>query len=151
MTSSQEGDIVIERCRAAQWPAIVPLLRQLWPDRDVEAEPVRRTFEAALQSDCGQYWIARKGQAVVGFASLSLKHSLWAGGKLAQVNELVVDRHQRGQGIGTQLMRRLEETARDLGAAGIELDSAFHRESAHAFYERRGFVRRAYWFTKDLP
>ena len=36
------------------------------------------------------------------------------------------------------------------GCASIELDSAFHREDAHRFYESQGFENRAFLFSKSL-
>jgi hypothetical protein len=32
----------------------------------------------------------------------------------------------------------------------LELDSAFHRTNAHAFYDKLGFEKRAYLFTKEI-
>jgi hypothetical protein len=32
----------------------------------------------------------------------------------------------------------------------VELESAFHRKKAHAFYERQGFENRGYLFSKPI-
>jgi glucosamine-phosphate N-acetyltransferase len=37
-----------------------------------------------------------------------------------------------------------------VGCKQFELDSAFHRKEAHAFYEQRRFERRALLFSKPL-
>ena len=36
------------------------------------------------------------------------------------------------------------------GCKSIELDSAFHRILAHEFYEKNGFIKRAFEFSLDL-
>lgn len=50
----------------------------------------------------------------------------------------------RNQGIGSELIQRLEQWGRDHGYAGIKLLSHPSRTNAHRFYEKRG-----YKFTKD--
>jgi GNAT superfamily N-acetyltransferase len=47
-------------------------------------------------------------------------------------------------------LQQLLSLAKQKGCRVIELDSAFHREEAHRFYEHLGFEKRAYLFTKTL-
>ncbi|CAM4478749.1 GNAT family N-acetyltransferase [Paenibacillus tarimensis] len=63
---------------------------------------------------------------------------------LINILGFVVKEEYRSMGIGSRLMDRLEEWARDNGYAGIKLLSHPSRKSAHRFYENRG-----YKFTKD--
>lgn len=86
----------------------------------------------------------------MGFASLSVKDSLWQGGGVGYIEELVVDEKSRVQGIGTKLLEHAIALARENGCRRIELDSAFHRKDTHRFYERLGFESRAFLFSKGL-
>jgi GNAT superfamily N-acetyltransferase len=63
---------------------------------------------------------------------------------------MIVDGELRGKGIGTKLLEKTFETANLRKCKKIELDSGFHREQAHKFYEKIGFEKRAYLFSKDL-
>jgi ribosomal protein S18 acetylase RimI-like enzyme len=69
---------------------------------------------------------------------------------LGNIDELVVDREYRNQGIGKLLMNEMEAIAKNRGCKRLELDSAFHRTNAHAFYEKQGFEKRAYLFSKEI-
>ena len=61
-----------------------------------------------------------------------------------------MDVDYRGRGIGTQLIEHLIQLAKQRGCRRVELDTAFHRNEAHEFYERQGFENRGYVFSKLL-
>lgn len=123
------------------------LLKQLWPDRDLNARALRQVFTRALVADSQVYLSACAFARVVGFASLTLKNNLWQAGALAHIDELVVDVGYRGRGIGTRLLNSMCLEARERGCKRIELDSGLHRAQAHAFYEAYGFERRAVLYS----
>ena len=65
------------------------------------------------------------------------------------VRALAVDRAHRGAGIGTLLMRSLEETARAAGSRRLALDVAAKNQKARTLYERLGMtaaVESPKWF-----
>ena len=60
----------------------------------------------------------------------------------ARIEDVVVDEHSRGQGVGEALVRRCIEVARERGAEIVELQSARWREVANRLYPRIGFQLR---------
>ncbi|MGA7711416.1 MAG: GNAT family N-acetyltransferase [Rhizomicrobium sp.] len=141
----------IRACTAADFEQILLLLQQLWPDKTLGREQLREVYSRALSSERTQRLLcAVEEERVVGFCSMTIKNNLWIEGFLAHVDELVVDRAKRGRGIGARLLQSAIALARALNCARIELDSAFHRGDAHAFYERQGFENRAYLFSLPL-
>lgn len=87
---------------------------------------------------------------MVGFCAFSVKRSLYDPGLLAYIDELVVEESRRREGIGGKLLERTREIAQHAGCSRVELDSALHRESAHRFYEQRGFKAIGMLFRWDL-
>lgn len=69
---------------------------------------------------------------------------------IGHIDELVVHRGSRGRGIGGLLLASFEIFATKRKGRRIELDSAFHRQEAHKFYEQHGFENQAYVFSKLL-
>ena len=57
----------------------------------------------------------------------------------ARIEDVVVDEHARGKGVGEALVRRCLEVARERGAEIVELQSARWREVANRLYLRLGF------------
>lgn len=140
----------IRKCTNSDFEQITSLLVQLWPKKVQNLSKLRGAYERGLIATHQRYFVAVEAGLIVGFASLSIKNSLWEAGPLANIDELVVDEAARGQGVGSALIDYLADTARKLGCSRIELDSAFHRTDAHAFYEKKGFEQRAYLFTMTL-
>jgi glucosamine-phosphate N-acetyltransferase len=140
----------IRQCNVADFDEVILLLRQLWTDKPVNPVSLRPNFDRALTSTSKTYLVATDEKRVIGFGSLSLKDDLWPEGRVAYVDELVVDDKYRNKGIGSQLLERLVATAQQKSCCRIELTSAFYRKDSHRFYERHGFSSRAYVFSKVL-
>jgi glucosamine-phosphate N-acetyltransferase len=150
--SDSRSDVVlnIRPCSMDDFDAVARLLRQLWPERHLDVDSLRTVFGQAITSDPQVFLCVVSGQGVIGFASLSVRNSLWQEGKLGHVDELVVDAEHRNRGVGTRLLEHLVALARQRGCRRMELDSAFHRKDSHQFYERHGFENGAFHFSKTL-
>ncbi len=140
----------IRNCTEHDFRQILNLLGQLWPDVQLDVERLKQTFVKGLDSECQSYVCAEIDSKVVGFCSLTVRNSLWQQAGLGHIDEIVVDSHYRGRGIGSQLLDRVVALARQAGCRRIELDSALHRRAAHRFYEQKGFEKRAYLFSKQF-
>jgi|ERR1039458_2149300 GNAT superfamily N-acetyltransferase len=143
--------VEIRKCRSEDFDAIVPLLRQLYPDKPFDLVSLRSVYDRSLASAQQVYLCAVCDQQTVGFGSLTIKSNLlWSETFIGYVNDMVVDGAYRGRGIGTQILDHLISWARERGCNRIELNSAFHRKAAQAFYEHRGFKSGAYFYSKLL-
>lgn len=140
----------IRECTEEDFDQIVSLLRQLWPDASLNIEDLKQVYQKGLNSDSEHYICATLDSEIIGFCTLVVNNSLWQQGKLGCIEELVVDEAHQGEGIGSELLTRIMEIAKLRGCRGIVLDSAFHREASHRFYEKKGFVSEAYHFWKKL-
>jgi len=130
----------IRPCTDHDFEAVFRLLGQLWPDRELYRHALPKIFQRALCSAAQVYLCGEVADKVVGFVSLNLGH----------IDELIVDEKHRECSFGTQLLNEIIAHARRRGCERVELDSAFHRKTAHEFYRRRGFENRAYLFSKSL-
>ena len=129
---------------------LISLLEQLWIGKQIDPFVVKRIIEKGLSNGYQVYICATDNKKLIGYCSLTIKNNLWMLSNLGNVDELVVDSEYRNQGIGKMLMNEIEKIAKDHGCKRLELDSAFHRTIAHEFYERLGFEKRAYLFSKEI-
>ena len=83
-----------------------------------------------LYEDVQEFWVARRGDEVVGCGAL---HVLWE--DLAEIRTLAVHPSARGTGVGHALVGRLVDQARELG-----LQRVFVLTFEERFFGRHGFV-----------
>lgn len=142
--------VTIRRAAAEDFEQVYPLFGQLWQGKILDRDALFRVFERGALSDSDVLLCAVSDNKVVGFCAYAVVNNLWQEGQIAYVYAMVVDEPVRGQGIGSQLIREVIAGSKHRGLKRVELDSAFPREKAHAFYEMLGFEKRAFLFSYIL-
>jgi GNAT superfamily N-acetyltransferase len=108
----------------------------------------------AFRPPRGAFLVARDGDDVVGCGGVRLLDA-----RRAEVKHLYLREHVRGRGWGRDLLVRLEETARGLGAATVLLDTNESLAAAQALYRSAGYVEveryndnpnATHWYAKSL-
>ena len=112
--------------------------------------PDLETFAAAFRSKLADanalVAVANIDDLLVGYVSAYSHPTFYAGGQTAFVDELLVDRDWRGQGIGRDLMRVFETWACTRRCKAVSLAT----RSARGFCERLGYEPRADYYRKYL-
>lgn len=83
---------------------------------------------------------------VIGYALTTITPLLYTNGRSAQLQELVVDNHVRGSGVGTALIEAIEAVCRERRVSQLTVAS---RRSAD-FYERLGYRSTADFLKKTF-
>lgn len=88
----------------------------------------------------GETWLVNVGDEVAGTITLDWDDPLWAdhGGTAGYVHRMAVRR--RAAGLGSAMLDRASEAARDHGADALRLDCVRSNARLRAYYEARGFV-----------
>ena len=109
--------------------------------RPVLAEAVANQCRIILVKDQGVYFLAERGERLLGTCTLHLiEHLAHDFARSAILEDMVVDRHARGQGVGRELIGRAVERARSWGCYKLALSSHQDRETAQRFYAALGFT-----------
>ena len=92
--------------------------------------------------------IENKGQilAVLGYRFLSD----FIRGKHVYVDDLVSTEKARSQGLGAELLKFAEEIAKKAGCNSLRLCTGIENERGVKFYDRNGWKKRAFAYTKKL-
>lgn len=83
--------------------------------------------------------VAEDEEQVIGLISASVRPTLWHPGPVTIIDELIVDRTARGQGVGRALIQAVVDWARKRGASEIEVSTETDNTAAQSFYRRHGF------------
>jgi GNAT superfamily N-acetyltransferase len=137
------ADVVIRRAVASDVPAIVAMLADdpLGARRERPGDPGYAAAFTVIDSDPHQLLVvAVLGAEVVGTLQLTFIPGLSRVGAMRGLIEAVrVRADQRGGGLGGRLAQWAIDTARERGAALVQLTTDASRKDAHRFYERLGF------------
>lgn len=104
----------------------------------IETDPFHTTF------------VALQANQIVGFIGLHKGTAYELDGEYLRIIALAVSQKQQGQGIGTALLKYAENFAFQIGVSSFALNSGFKRVEAHAFYEKNGFIKRSFGFSKNI-
>lgn len=84
--------------------------------------------------------------AVMGYRVLSD----FVRGKHIYVDDLVSSEAVRSKGLGAQLLKYAESVAESMGCKSLRLCTGIENERGVQFYEKNGWTKRAYVYTKKL-
>ena len=94
-----------------------------------------------------QIWVMERNGKVIGF------YDVWLIFEQAEIANIAVDPAWQHYGLGDQLMKHLEEQARENGCETIGLEVRVSNERAIRLYERNGFfiinTRQGYYKDPD--
>lgn len=140
-------EITLRRAEAADLPAVVRLFAI--PDegnlKDEDPSlPLPPCYAEALASIAADprnmLIVAERDGAVIGAFHLTiLQYVAYHGGRVAQIENVIVDPAARRLGVGAAMMAWAVDEARRQGCFRVQLTSNKARTRAHRFYERLGF------------
>lgn len=147
----------ISRAVAGDIPELLDLVAAYWKFEDLpgfENKRISVQLERLLnQPALGASWIARDGDAPVGYLLAVYVFSLEHFGVTAEIDELFVLPTHHGVGIGTELLLAAEAEFVRSGCTNVSLQLARGNDTARKFYRRHGYGTRSGYelLDKMLP
>ena len=143
--------LLIRRYAGKDFISLVPLLKQLWPNKKIDIKAVRELLlRQNKKRKSHLILVAEQNQEISGLVTLSWRLNIYSEGYLACIDELVVDEKCRKKGIGGKMIEEVFRFCEKQNIKGVYLTSAFHREDAHVFYNRKGLEKISYKFEKHF-
>lgn len=132
----------------ADLPAALPLLESLNPETP---RPVLRERLETILAEHPHYELfgAFSDGKLAGLAGAWIATKIWCG-RYLEVDNLVVAEDHRSSGIGSLLMKYLEELAHERGCKVVVLDSYASNTASHRLYYRLGFEIWGFHFVKPI-
>jgi GNAT superfamily N-acetyltransferase len=143
------GEVSIRRAEARDAPVLSELLSQLGYPASPSEIPERLSALASFPRAAAFVAVNGYGE-VVGLATTHIFPSIHDNGPVAWLTTLVVLEDARGAGIGSALVRHVEQWAVQNGAKRLSVTSGMHRKATHEFYEKRDYENTGLRFTKKL-
>jgi ribosomal protein S18 acetylase RimI-like enzyme len=119
---------------------LVEVIRRLLPQLSEARTPP--TLEQLQETVTGETMLVAKDDDGAIIGTLTLITYRVSSGLKARIEDVIVDHHARGQGVGEALTREAMRRATEAGARMVELTSMPYREAANRLYRRLGFVNK---------
>lgn len=114
-------------------------------------ELVSENIENSLNSDNKIYLIAKNNKEVVGHILIDIVFDTIKNVKLFYLGYVCVKNEYKGRGIGTMLLKEVENLARKNNVDIITFTSSFDRCSAHNLYKKNNYqIKDTAVFIKNL-
>lgn len=136
---SVEDDSDLDRC--------FPIIRELRPH--LELDEYKEIFRNAHASD-GYQIIALEVQGQI-IAAMGCRFlSDFVRGKHLYIDDLIASESVRSQGLGAELLKHAEVIALMSDCKTLRLCTGIENERGVQFYERNGWTKRAFAYTKKI-
>ena len=104
---------------------------------------IEKTYHEMLNEPGTHMFVAEKNGKKVGAAVTTIQNMLHMGGKFLYIQELIVDDKERGSGIGSKMLKYIEDFSKENGCFALQLtqprsSSQFHKERTE-FYTKNGY------------
>lgn len=125
--------------------ALINLLNQLFT-QDIEFVPdfekQKRGLELIINDNrIGEILVLKIDEKIVGMVSLLYSISTALGGKVAIVEDMIIDQEYRNNGFGRALFSRAIDYSKENGCLRLTLLTDFDNHGAIKFYESFGFTK----------
>jgi N-acetylglutamate synthase-like GNAT family acetyltransferase len=94
--------------------------------------------------------VAEKEDEILGVLSFNSEPAFHKEGRIGTITALSVRDDERGQRIGTRLVKTCEIRAKEQGCCRIAVASGVQRLDAHRFYLSLGYQEKTKRFVKDF-
>lgn len=144
---------VIRPLKSRDLPNLLRLAHAYWgfeKIRGFRSEDYRKLAVKILKNpSLGRTWVAVEGDRLLGYLVVVFLMSLEYGGIVAEIDELYVDRLDRGRGVGRSLLQAAREKLRQQGIASISLRVGKSNRVGIRFYKKLGFRQRNKFLVMD--
>ena len=110
--------------------------KEFTPDEKAQIKGLNTIIETP---EIGEIFVARDEENVIGMVNLLYTISTALGGKVAILEDMVVDKYARGKGVGSVLIDHVINHAKEKGCKRITLLTDVDNTSAQKFYIKHGF------------
>lgn len=128
---------------------VFELLNELYENK-LTYNKFKEIYKLKLNDINSYYIVAILDSKIVGVLTSEIQVKLHRERKQSFIEDLIVDKEYRNQGIGKALLQDAVDYAKSNDCEVIELTSYINNEDAHRFYENNKFIKHSYKFKQYL-
>jgi len=126
------------------------LIKEVLGYKDLDFEKLFNRLQKMKSDDSHLTIVTEYEGKVIGFIGFYKGIAYNYDGEYIQILALAVSKKHQNKGIGSQLLKWVEDYAIEHGIQSFGVNSGLHRAEAHRFYENNGYLKKSYGFIKDI-
>jgi len=129
----------VRQARFSDIPAMVNLLSELFAievDFQINIEKQQRGLQMLMDSRNAAVFVAESNEQIIGMCSLQILISTSQGSKVGLIEDVVVTKNWRGQGVGRELLEAAKIWGRTRGLTRLQLLADKFNQRALNFYQK---------------
>jgi len=143
-------NIIIRKAQNKDFDAICKLIQNELGYPNLNIKEALKRLEFFQNNENHETFIAENNDEIIGFIGIMKDVAYNCDGYYAQIIALAVLKKAQGQGIGTKLVKQAETWSLENRINNIVVNSGLHRLNTHKFYEKNGYEKKSYSFSKGL-
>ncbi len=141
--------VVVRKGKECDFPALMEMIKEL-AAFEKEPDAVRNTIERmGREKDLFGFFVAEEDGMIVGSAIYFFAYYTWVG-KSLYLDDLYVKPQYRSRKVGSMLLGKVFELARDEGCMRLRWQVLDWNKDAIAFYKKRGAKVGGEWLNCDF-
>ena len=144
---------VIRPLKSRDLPNLLKLAQAYWGFEKIHGFRTKEYRKLAVKilkiPSLGRIWVAVEGERLLGYLVVVFLISLEYGGIAAEIDELYVDRLERGRGVGTSLLKAAEKGLLQRRITRMSLRVGRSNLAGTGFYKKHGFRKRDEFLVMD--
>ncbi len=137
--------VVVRHAAAADHDRVLELVGKLGHVFEVDPGKFSETFHFVMDDPGRSLLLVAEAEGqVVGYCLTTISPLLYSNGPSAQLQEIVVDEEARVAGVGTALVRAVEDACEKAGVTQLTVAS----RRAGGFYDRLGYSQQAEYMRR---
>lgn len=139
-------NVIVRKATVEDFPALLPLVEEFVSSFTLDTAKFSESYTRLLTDTSAAVLVAVSNDDIAGYCLGFVHDTFYANGKVAWLEELMVDTGRRRSGLGEALVLAFEQWARTEGA----VLSALATRRAANFYGAIGYEESATYFRRIL-
>ena len=142
--------MLIREIEKSDFPALLSLWKNEIGSSKLTIDNIISHYSTTYGDTRYKTFVALLENQVVGFVSSVRSSAIGSANGFIHIVGIAVCAAQQNKGIGSSLLRHMDEYAKSIGVDSIILCSGVNRTDAHAFYQRNGYDKDSWCFDKRV-
>lgn len=133
---------------------IMRLYEQIWSPGKIIPEnmkKLKKTWHNLLKAKYACDLVMEDKKRLVGHVTMRIIPEFWLKGKMGMIDDVIIDKAYRGQGLGEKIMKTMEKLAKKNRVKTLILYTEPYRPAAIKLYEKMRYQKLdKIWYLKKL-